>query len=84
MMVLAGSSLAALPHWATTMPDPALKPTAGLQALAANHTTVYRAGAEWGAYNHGPIISQHDGTYVLSWYKGVMDESVENREALVP
>lgn len=33
----------------------------------------------WGGYNHGPIIEHINDTFILSWYNGVMNESVFNR-----
>ena len=69
-----------LPHWATTVPNVTLRPSAGLTTpKGVTHATVYRAAPTFGAYNHGPILTQHSGLYVMSWYNGVLDESVKNR-----
>ena len=72
---------AALPFWVAQIPDPSKLPAAGLPTPlnGVNHTLVYRAGATFGAYNHGPIITQHNGAFLLSWYNGEMDESAANR-----
>ena len=41
---------------------------------------MYRAdNTTWGGYNHGPTITRVNGTYVMAWYNGVMNESVANR-----
>ena len=31
------------------------------------HTTVYHSTAEFGTYNHGPMISFWDGLYWMEW-----------------
>ena len=68
-----------LPRWATRLPNVSL-PSAGLSTPnGVAHHDVYTAGTAMGAYNHGPIIASHGGMYVLSWYNGVLDESVANR-----
>ena len=70
---------AKLPRWATTEPNVTL-PSAGLPSpKGVAHYGVYEASTAMGAYNHGPIITSHDGTYAISWYNGVLDESVANR-----
>ena len=67
------------PTWKASLPDPTLPdPFAGLNPLAAEHSTVFYANnLTYGAYNHGPIIAHCNGTFFLSWYNGVMDEGRE-------
>jgi hypothetical protein len=77
----AGGKEVVLPSWTAAIPDPDNKPAAGLPIpKGVEHFTVYSASnTTWGAYNHGPIITQANGTFFMSWYNGVMDESVANR-----
>jgi hypothetical protein len=61
---------ATLPSWDTVLPDPSKLPSAGLQSPEGMaHFTVYSAdNTTWGAYNHGPIITQSNGTFFMSWW----------------
>ena len=63
-------------------PNQSTNATFGYALLApdkASHRYVYRAGTEFGTYNHGPMLSFHLGVYWMEWYNGVDTEGVRNR-----
>jgi hypothetical protein len=81
VLCVAGVVSGAQPTWDTTVADPTLTdPFEGLTPLRAEHKTVFYANNDtFGGYNHGAIIARNNGTFFVSWYNGVMDESAANR-----
>lgn len=70
------------PRWTAVVPDKDANSTFGYPLLApdlAVHTYVYHSTAEFGTYNHGPMISFWEGLYWMEWYNGVASEGVNNR-----
>lgn len=70
-----------LPHWTAQAPNASL-PHSGLPLLQGIvHSTVFNATISQanGTYNHGPIITFFNHTFLLTWYNGPVDESHMNR-----
>ena len=74
---------ATLPQWNTTIPD-ASKPVAGLSLLDGTPppAVVYRATPTIGTYNHGPMIVEHEGVFIVNWYAGQQDEDAPGERVL--
>ena len=74
---------ATLPQWNTTIPD-ASKPVAGLSLLDGTPppAVVYRATPTIGTYNHGPMIVEHEGVFIVNWYAGQRDEDAPGERVL--
>ena len=73
----------AVPHWTVhEAPDPG-KPLCGFTlADGLSTTTVYRATADLGAYNHGAMMDHHFGNFFLTWKNAPRDEDSPGQRIL--
>eukprot|EP01043_Picozoa_sp_COSAG02_P087855 COSAG02_NODE_25061_length_670_cov_0.499124_1_plen_172_part_00 len=72
-----------VPHWTVhDAPDPG-KPLCGFTlADGLSTTTVYRATADLGAYNHGAMMDYHFGNFFLTWKNAPRDEDSPGQRIL--
>jgi len=75
-----------MPEWVGPIPDYKANASAGLQPVPdAQHFVVYNATGRDGrpnpngTYDHGPMVTFVNDTYLMSWYNSPVDESTDMR-----
>ena len=88
LLLLASAATAAAPppaapHWAVQGAPAAGQPLCGFPLAAGlSTTTVLRATAELGAYNHGAMMDYHFGNLFLAWKNSPRDEDSPGQRIL--
>ena len=74
-----------VPSWNTTIPDNSVNASAGLPVLSNSFYTVYNSTLSNnlpnpnGLFNHGPIITEYNNFFYISWMNSPHNESVYMR-----
>ena len=86
LAVLIASAKSVFPVWIGPRPTKTINASAGLPVFGsdATHITVYSSNVsgvrnQFGVYNHGPIITEFQGRYWMSWYNAPVGELYDKR-----